>query len=527
LAKLSNFIPGAGIWLNTQRPEWNDANNALVGNGTSMVTLYYLRRYVTFCRELVGHDSDFSVSSEVSAFLDAVVRTLNRHRHRLAGSITDSERKGVLDGLGRAGSDYRRRIYAQGLSGRRNRVRGQHLQDFFGLVLDWINHSIHANRRTDGLYHSYNLVRFENRKKLPVRHLYEMLEGQVAVLSSGQLSAGDSLKVLTALKRSAMYRADQHSYLLYPDRQLPRFVEKNNIPKSELRRSVLLRRLLVDGDGHLIERDIAGGVHFHSSVQNARDIRRILDKFSDTRYARLAKRDEPVVLEIFERLFDHESFTGRSGTFYGYEGLGSIYWHMVSKLLLAVQETYFRAIDTGASNRVLKQLADAYYDIRAGIGDSKTPEAYGAFPMDPYSHTPGQGGARQPGLTGQVKEDFLCRFGELGVLVRGGEIHFCPRLLRRDELTTEAAAFLYHDVSGAKRRLLVKPGQLAFTYCQVPVLYRLGPRSVLTIVRTDGGKQHSDSLRLDAGTSREIFDRTGRIARIEVCLTLELIRQTR
>ena len=35
---------------------------------------------------------------------------------------------------------------------------------------------------------------------------------------------------------------------------------------------------------------------------------------------------------------DHTRFTGRSGTFYGYEGLGCIYWHMVSKLLLATQE---------------------------------------------------------------------------------------------------------------------------------------------------------------------------------------------
>ena len=52
LAKLSNFIPEAGIWLNTQRPEWNDANNALVGNGVSMVTLCYLRRYLVFCLEL-------------------------------------------------------------------------------------------------------------------------------------------------------------------------------------------------------------------------------------------------------------------------------------------------------------------------------------------------------------------------------------------------------------------------------------------------------------------------------------------
>lgn len=48
LSKISNFIPEAGIWLNTQRPEWNDANNALVGNGASVVTLYYLRRFLSF-----------------------------------------------------------------------------------------------------------------------------------------------------------------------------------------------------------------------------------------------------------------------------------------------------------------------------------------------------------------------------------------------------------------------------------------------------------------------------------------------
>ncbi|MCK7481714.1 MAG: hypothetical protein M0C28_34500 [Candidatus Moduliflexus flocculans] len=39
LAKLVNFVPEGGIWMNTQRPEWNDANNALVGKGLSVVTL--------------------------------------------------------------------------------------------------------------------------------------------------------------------------------------------------------------------------------------------------------------------------------------------------------------------------------------------------------------------------------------------------------------------------------------------------------------------------------------------------------
>ena len=39
LVKLTNLVPEGGIWMNTQRPEWNDANNALVGKGLSVVTV--------------------------------------------------------------------------------------------------------------------------------------------------------------------------------------------------------------------------------------------------------------------------------------------------------------------------------------------------------------------------------------------------------------------------------------------------------------------------------------------------------
>jgi hypothetical protein len=317
-----------------------------------------------------------------------------------------------------------------------------------------------------------------------------------------------------------MYRADQHSYLLYPNRRLPRFVEKNNIPAREVRRSALLRRLLTDGNRQLIERDVAGRFHFSASVTNARDIRRILDQLAASGYAALVKRDGPVVLNLFERLFDHESFTGRSGTFFGYEGLGSIYWHMVSKLLLAAQETYFRAAEAGTPTRVLKGLADCYYDIRAGIGDYKTPEAYGAFPMDPYSHTPAQGGARQPGLTGQVKEDFLCRMGELGVFVQNGEIWFRPSLLRPEEFLTAPGEFKYYDVSGVARRLRLRAGELAFTYCQVPILYRQARANSLRVVPAKGARSRSSELRLDAATSRLIFERAGTVLRIEVSLAL-------
>ena len=79
LNKLSNFIPEAGIWMNTQRPEWNDANNALVGYGVSMVTLYYTRRYQKYLLELFAN-VDFEavqLSSEVAGLLEAINTTLS------------------------------------------------------------------------------------------------------------------------------------------------------------------------------------------------------------------------------------------------------------------------------------------------------------------------------------------------------------------------------------------------------------------------------------------------------------------
>jgi hypothetical protein len=522
LAKLSNFIPEAGIWLNTQRPEWNDANNALVGNGASMVTLYYLRRHLTFCRELFHGQTDrqFLLSAPVAGFFNALNSVLNRHRPLLAKTLTERHRHRVLDGLGRAGSDYRQRLYQHGLSDQKTSITGQKLIQFFDSSLEWINHSIRSNRRSDGLFHAYNLVRFEKRSCLPIRRLYEMLEGQVAVLSSGQIPAAESLKVLVALKRSSMYCSDQHSYLLYPDRRLPAFVEKNNIPAKEIHRSTLLRKLLADGDRQLVERDVAGQIHFNGTITNARDILRILEQLTGDGYGKLVKRDKAAVLDLFERLFDHESFTGRSGTFFGYEGLGCIYWHMVSKLRLAAAESYFRALETGAPPRLLRRLAKCYHDICAGIGDRKTPENYGAFPMDPYSHTPAQGGARQPGLTGQVKEDILCRFAELGVSVREECIRFEPRLLRREEFLSSRSAFTYFDVTGSARKLRLNTGALAFTYCQVPIVYQLAPTSFLTIVFTDGRKHQQHEPVLNEENSRAIFGRTNIIKSIIVGIHL-------
>ena len=75
------------------------------------------------------------------------------------------------------------------------------------------------------------------------------------------------------------------------------------------------------------------------------------------------KREKNLILDIFELVFDHKSFTGRSGTFYGYEGLGSIYWHMVSKLLLASAEVTQASIDKNIDPKTIGRLFDHYFEI--------------------------------------------------------------------------------------------------------------------------------------------------------------------
>ena len=120
-------------------------------------------------------------------------------------------------------------------------------------------------------------------------------------------------------------------------------MEKNNIPEEEFEKSALLKKLIENGNGQIVLKDQNGGIHFHSDFRNADILKISLEKLRSSEYQPLVEKDKEFVLDIYERLFDHQSFTGRSGTFYKYEGLGCIYWHMVSKLLLAVAEVVTRA----------------------------------------------------------------------------------------------------------------------------------------------------------------------------------------
>lgn len=519
LAKVSNFIPEGGIWMNTQRPEWNDANNALVGNGVSMVTLCYMRRFLKFFEVILEQTKagECSVSEELNVFFSRIIDVLDTHKNLLRSSINDRDRKSVTDGLGRAGSDYRKVIYEKGFTGKKTTLKLDDFSRFVKLTLRYLEHSIDANRRPDNLFHSYNLMSTHD-EGISISQLSEMLEGQVAVLSSGYLSSEEAGKVLDALRNSALYRKDQNSYMLYPNKELPRFLEKNNIPVSSFRKSKLLQKLVEDGDMQLILRDLKGGYHFNGNFRNASDLKVALESLKTTEYKPLVEKDYEQVLNIFEEVFNHKAFTGRSGTFYAYEGLGSIYWHMVSKLHLASKEVCLKAIDENAEKGLRSKLLNHFKAIGDGIGIHKSPDVYGAYPTDPYSHTPWHRGAQQPGMTGQVKEDILTTIGELGVCMKQGRLSFKPKILRISEFTTETTTLQYVNIIGDSKKLNIPRNALAFSCCQVPVIYKIADKDSVEVTFRNNYKNTVNGLGLDKETSQQVFRRAGEIEFITVYL---------
>jgi len=521
LAKISNFIPEGGIWLNTQRPEWNDANNALVGNGVSMVTLCYLRRFLTFFDNIVARSTiqKVEISLELLTFYNSLASTLSTNIDILTTTISDTDRKTILDGLGIAASTYRKQIYQNAFSGQKNILQLSSLAKFIKVTLKYVDHTIASNKRSDHLYHAYNLMSIKGEKEVTISYLDEMLEGQVAALSSGYLNSKDSLALLDGLKNSSLFRADQYSYILYPNKNLARFLEKNNIPPQAVHKSQLLQQLLKDSNSQIIQKDIKGNYHFNGSFNNAKRLNEALDMLLETTYKDLVQKDRELLLNTFEEVFNHKAFTGRSGTFFGYEGLGSIYWHMVSKLLLAVQECCHKAIATDESDEVIGRLLEHYYEINEGIGVHKPPKLYGAFPTDPYSHTPAGKGAQQPGMTGQVKEDILSRFGELGVFVKEGKLVFNPCMLRKMEFLTVPEIFHYIDIYNQKQEISIQKDALCFTYCQVPIQYRISKNEGLKIFYKNGETKTFEGLSLDHKASQQLFNRTGEITQIQAEIT--------
>jgi len=518
LSKVVSFVPGGGIWMNTQRPEWNDANNALAGYGLSMVTLCYLRRFLLVFNDLLRECSAerFPVSREVALHFTGVSGVLGDNMPVLESLLDPAQRKVFMDELGVLGDVYRAAVYS-GFSGEKISIGKSELLQFVKRMMQHLDHTLAKNRRPDGLYHSYNLVHFDP-DGYRVENLFEMLEGQVAVLSSGYLDLQQSLALLEALRASRMYRSDQNSYMLYPDRKPSGFLEKNVLDDAVVKASAWMKNELESGRRDFLQRDVDGRVHFNSRFSSGGELRSALDSDPD-----IQAEDAASLCSAYEELFRHRQFTGRSGTMYKYEGQGCIYWHMVSKLLLATAELAGQAAQENAGRQLLEPLVDRFEDILEGIGVHKSPAQYGAFPIDAYSHTPGFSGVQQPGMTGQVKEDFIARFRVLGVRVVNGEVIFQPVMLRLAEFIADPETWTF-STGGAEQSIELDAGSLAFTLCGVPVVYQLADEPRIKVFADGLAEEVIPGSRLGPCWSQSLFCRERRVAKIVVDIQQDSLR---
>ena len=351
-----------------------------------------------------------------------------------------------------------------------------------------------------------------------IQRLSIMLEGQVAALDAQVLRPDEAASLVNSMYASPLYREDQKTFLLYPDKTLSDFEARNCVSAASAMHIGAVRQWIESNDTRIMAADLTGTLHFNADLKNAEVLDDRLNELEpEPDWTPISDADRVALLDLYERTFNHSAFTGRSASMYGYEGLGCVYWHMVAKLLVAVQESHHRAVAEGSGD--VGAVADAYRRVRDGFGFNKTPAEYGAFPIDAYSHTPGHSGAQQPGMTGQVKEQVLTRFGELGVRVRSGCLCFEPALLEKRELLSSPVDWSFTDATGRVRTVRIEARGLGFTLAGVPVVYRTtddGSTEQVRVVRTHGPPAQFDGLQIDPAHTREVLSRAGAIERIEV-----------
>tara|TARA_B100001115_G_scaffold184460_1_gene187037 strand:- start:357 stop:3650 length:3294 start_codon:yes stop_codon:yes gene_type:complete len=495
IPKITFLIPDGGIWLNTQRPEWNDANNATVGNGLSMVTTYYLRRYVLFLKQLIDESSmkEYVMIEPVEKIIKQISININDFHNE------DISKYDLLSRLGNNFTDYCINVY----NGEFNEktISSNDLIENLNCIISLIDKTIDANKTSNNLYHSYNVLDIDE-DEVKISNQKLMLEGQVAVLSSHKLNLKDTVNLVKSLFQSSLFRQDQNSFILYPNKVDFSFLSRNLIDKKF---SSFIRKNNLE---EIIQSDRNMNYRFNSKIKNEFDLKSKMDSLSINK---ISIRNN--ILEIYDHTFKHRKYMGRSESMFGYEGINSIYWHMVSKLLLSIQESFFRFSDEYKDSDLLHELGRLYYKVRSGLSWEKTAYEYGAFPFDAYSHTPYHGTPQQPGMTGQVKEDILVRFGEFGCFIEEGQLKFKNHLIRISEFNQSPCSFNYLDLNRNEHHLKINKNELVFTLCQVPIIYRItnSKDSKIIIDYYNQDPRVEKSNLLDLNHTKSILDRKGKI----------------
>ena len=104
-------------------------------------------------------------------------------------------------------------------------------------------------------------------------------------------------------------------------------------------------------------------------------------------------------------------------------------------------------------------------------------------------------------MTGQVKEEVLTRWGELGLRVIDGRLSLAPGLLAPTEIVPPAG-------EGG-------PGRARFTYCGLPMVVAADESDSVVVERVDGTREVVDGLTMSTEQSHRVFARSPSIHAVE------------
>ena len=97
-----------------------------------------------------------------------------------------------------------------------------------------------------------------------------------------------------------------------------------------------------------------------------------------------------------------------------------------------------------------------------------------------------------------------------------GILGFDAGILKASEFLQEAENFNYVDVNQEKQSIALEKDSLAFTICQVPIVYKKASGCSTSVEFFDGPTKMFDANTLDIETTKHVFERTHKIKQITV-----------
>ena len=99
-----------------------------------------------------------------------------------------------------------------------------------------------------------------------------------------------------------------------------------------------------------------------------------------------------------------------------------------------------------------------------------------------------------------------------------GRITFDPTILRKSEFIEEEKSFKYVNLENEINYIELDKHSLAFTVCQVPVIYNLSDKENIRISYMNNSEEIIKGHELDIENSESIFNRTNLIKAVYVSI---------